>query len=109
MFGYVSCLVCNAPLVLFSRRVYHLYTGSEHFQITGHLLIFFCSVREGELLLFRTIITPSPRTPVLVILLSYTTLPRCCLTLLIVSGRFSYLSIVYSTAYCLGRVTALHL
>jgi len=28
-----------------SRRVYHLYTGLEHFRVTGHLLIF---------LLFRT-------------------------------------------------------
>src|ERR1700742_4796533 len=38
-------------------------------------LSFFCFVREGESLLFRIIITPSPRTPVLVILLSYAAFP----------------------------------
>src|ERR1700741_3004870 len=38
-------------------------------------LSFFCFVREGESLLSRTITTPSPRIPILVILLSYTACP----------------------------------
>ena len=52
--------------------------------------------------------TPSPRTPILVILLSYTTFPCYCLMLLIVLGRSLIFLLFCLTAYCLGCVTALH-
>src|ERR1700742_2505393 len=69
-------------------------------------LSFFCFVCEGESLLFRITITPSPRTPVLVILLSYTAFPLLLFDATYCLGQTSYLLIVlpyrllFRSCYC---------
>src|ERR1700742_2193315 len=90
--GSFSCLVCD---VFLSSCFTICIPGLSISRLPDVCLSLFCFVREDELLLFRSTITPSPRTPVLVILIVLCRATLVIVLTLLLSRAGSYLR------YCL--------